>query len=222
VLGRLGIFDTTGPDAYAVEADGTTRYEGKADLYKRAIVLVRVGEADSYLFDVFRVQGGSVHDWMQHGYANEEQAFSTDLKLTSREGTLYTHIKELREAAADSPWTMTNTCADGTALKTHMLGPEKTQVTVGRCPRIRGAQRDESRIHDLWMPIVAVRTGEPPPAGTEVTEPLRTTFVAVQEPYQEATFIDSVRNLDVEGGADAVAVAVKIGDATDYLISTNE
>ena len=222
VLGRLGIFDTTGPDAYAVEADGTTRYEAKADLYKRAIVLVRVGEADSYLFDVFRVQGGSVHDWMQHSNANEEQAFSSDLKLTPREGTLYTHIKELREAAADSPWTMTNTCADGTALKTHVLAPEETQVIVGRCPRIRGAQRDESRIHDLWMPIVAVRTGEPLPAGTEVTEPLRTTFVAVQEPYREATFIDSVRNLDVQGGADAVAVAVKIGDATDYLISTNE
>ena len=222
VLGRLGIFDTKGPDVYAVEADGTTRYEGKADLYKRALVLVRVGEADSYLFDVFRVRGGSVHDWMQHSNANEEQAFSTDLKPAPREGTLYKHIKELRQATADAPWTMTCTCEDGAALKTHVLAPEKTQVTVGRCPRIRGAQRDESTIHALWMPIVAVRRGEPAPEGTEVTEPLRSTFVAVQEPYREATFIDSVRKLESEGGDDAVAVAVTIGDATDYLISTNE
>jgi len=31
-----------------------------------------------------------------------------------------------------------------------------------------------------------------------------------------------VRRLEVEGGDDAVAVAVTIGEATDYLISTNE
>jgi hypothetical protein len=222
VLGRLGIFDTTGPDAYAVEADGTTRYEGKAELYKRALVLVRVGEADSYLLDVFRVKGGSVHDWMQHGNADEEQAFSTDLKLAPSDGTLYKHIKELRQATADAPWTMTGTCADGAVLKTHMLAPEKTQVTVGRCPRIRGAQRDESRIHALWMPIVAVRRGELAAEGAPVGEPLSSTFVALQEPYTEASFIDSVRKLEATGGDDAVAVAVTVGAVTDYIISTNE
>ncbi len=222
VLGRLGIFATKGPKVFAAEADGSTRYEGKAELYKRALVLARVGETESYVFDVFRVKGGSVHDWMEHGYANENQALATSLQLAPMEGTLYTRIKDLKQTATDGPWEMTLTCADGTALKTHVMGAANTQVIAGTCPSIRGAQRDESRIHDLWMPIVAVRRGAPAEEGAEPAEPLRSTFVAVHEPYLETTFIDSVEQLAVAGAEDCVAVAVKIGDITDYIISTNE
>ncbi len=222
VLGRLGLFATKGPQVFAVEADGTTRYEGKAELYKRALVLARVGEHDSYLFDVFRVKGGSVHDWMEHGYANENQALTTSLRFAPLAGTLYTHIKDLQQTVTDGPWEMTLTCADGTALKTHVLGAAGTRVITGMCPSIRGAQRDESTIHDLWMPIIAVRRGTPAEAGAEPVEPLSSTFVAVHEPYFETTCIDSVEQLAVAGPENCVALAVRSGDITDYLISTNE
>jgi len=222
LAGNLLLFAPKGPDVFAAEADGTSRYVGVADVYQRTIVLVKAPGDEAYVVDVFRTTGGSVHDWMQHGYANENQRFETSVSLSPTDGTLYTHIKNLRHGSTDGQWDMIFHCENGVALKTHMLGAEGTQLIVGEVPSLRLTGSDETRIYDYWMPIVAVRRGAPAPEGADRAQPLSSTFVAVHEPYAESTFIDSVEQLPVAGPVDAVAVAVKMGSITDYIISTNQ
>ncbi|MFP3904422.1 MAG: heparinase II/III family protein, partial [Armatimonadota bacterium] len=212
--GNLMLFAPAGPEVFAVEADGTSRYESIADIYQRALVFARIGEEDGYLFDVFNTRGGQSHDWMLHSYANEDPELDVSLPLSSVDGTMYTHITDLRLAVTDEQWSMTHTCEDGSALKTYMLGATDTEVIAGRCPSIRPAPNDESKTHDYHMPIVAVRRTGPE------DEDLSSTFVAVHEPYKEDTSIVAVRSLPVQGAPDAVAVAVVMDDFTDYIIHT--
>lgn len=47
--------------------------------YARQTVMIDAGEADSYLFDVFRVSGGKVHTYSFHGPPTEKLVVNTDL-----------------------------------------------------------------------------------------------------------------------------------------------
>lgn len=214
--GNLRLFASAGPDVFAAEADGTSRYEGIADVYQRALVSVRVGETDGYVFDVFNVIGGSTHDWMLHSYANEDPDLEVSLPLNPVDGTMYRHITDLRHATTENSWHMTHTCEDGTSLKTHLLGAPDTTVIAGRCPSIRQAANDESRTYDYHMPIVAVRHS------SDTDEPLSSTFVAVHEPYagEEGPFITRVLPMSVQGPAEALAVGVFTDEFSDYIIYT--
>ncbi len=104
IIGNLMLFASAGPDVYAAEADGTSRYENVAEVYQRALVSVRVGDNDGYLFDVFNVRGGRTHDWMLHSYANEDPSLEVSLPLEPVVGTMYEHITELRRATIGEAW----------------------------------------------------------------------------------------------------------------------
>jgi hypothetical protein len=60
------------PDAAGlsvVEARAERAYPGLADRYRRQLLLVPVSPTDAYVVDLFRVQGGTVHDWLLLGAA---------------------------------------------------------------------------------------------------------------------------------------------------------
>jgi hypothetical protein len=64
--GRLNTF-ATAPELQVVDAAAERAYEGKASLYRRTAALVDISAEASYLVDIFRVRGGSQHDWCFHG-----------------------------------------------------------------------------------------------------------------------------------------------------------
>ncbi len=64
--GRLHGLVTEG-FAQAVDASCEGAYEGRADLYRRANMLVEASPGRHYLFDVFYVNGGRQHDYLLHG-----------------------------------------------------------------------------------------------------------------------------------------------------------
>ena len=72
----------------AVEARGERGYPKLAEVYRRELLLVPVSETDAYVVDIFRVKGGSVHDWLLHGSAEADMTAECSLPLTPREGTL--------------------------------------------------------------------------------------------------------------------------------------
>ncbi len=64
--GRLHVFDP-GPGVQLVEASAEDTYPGLVSLYRRTLILVDAGPDRAYLVDLFRVRGGSQHDWLVHG-----------------------------------------------------------------------------------------------------------------------------------------------------------
>ena len=53
------------PAGQVAEAHGDRVY-GQTDIYRRILV-----QFDAYLLDIFRVQGGNIHDWFYHGIGEE-------------------------------------------------------------------------------------------------------------------------------------------------------
>lgn len=70
--GRLLLFDGADATFQMVEAEAPTAYPDLATLYRRSLIAVASGNV-RYVVDVFDVAGGSRHDWLLHGSADEEQ-----------------------------------------------------------------------------------------------------------------------------------------------------
>jgi len=75
------------PTVDVVDVDGGGSY-GQADVYRRTLVLVEVGEDDAYLVDVFRVRGGTSHVLSIHGQEGEFELAGITLPAPVTEGTL--------------------------------------------------------------------------------------------------------------------------------------
>ena len=85
VRGRCLAYDT-GPVCQYLEARNDRVY-GNCDVYRRSVALVATSPESSYIIDIFRVSGGSQHDWLVHG---TQADFESNLVLSQprREGTL--------------------------------------------------------------------------------------------------------------------------------------
>jgi hypothetical protein len=57
------------PEVQLMDASAEIAYPNMVSLYRRTSALIDTDEAGSYLLDVFRVRGGSQHDWCFHGPA---------------------------------------------------------------------------------------------------------------------------------------------------------
>ncbi len=227
------------PDANGVavvEADGKRAYaniEG-LDMYRRMLVTVPVSDEDAYIVDLFRVRGGTIHDWLLHGSANHEMTAQCSVQLTGdRENMLepgdewqeprtegsrfnpYGVIREVAEGKTDGDVAVTFAYVDKPeqGVRVYLLGDGETEVYLGRSPSVRQAGSESAKAYDYWMPqLIARRRGE---------APLANTFVAVEEPYSERPFISSVEPLALTPPDDmAVALRVTHGDTIDTIIST--
>ncbi len=219
-----------------VEADGKRAYyniEG-LEMYRRMLVLVPVSEADAYVVDIFRVQGGALHDWLLHGSADHDMTAECNVALRpGRENMMaageewveprinsssfspYGAIRDVAEGNTDGDLVITFRYADDPArgVRTHLLGDGTTEVYLGRSPSVRRANEDNNMVYDFWMPqLVARRTGQ---------APLHSLFVAVEEPYAGGPFISKVEQLALTpADRNAVALRVTYGDTIDTIIGT--
>jgi len=80
---NINMFTVT-PTAQALEVDGQVAYRGIVSKYNRTLIWVDVDDRNSYLVDVFRVAGGSQHDYSLHGTGN--QVSVQGLELVAQEG----------------------------------------------------------------------------------------------------------------------------------------
>jgi len=227
------------PDANGVavvEADGKRAYaniEG-LDMYRRMLVTVPVSDADAYVVDLFRVRGGTIHDWLLHGSANHEMTAECSVELAPgredmleagdewqeprTEGSSFNPYGVIREVAAgktDDNVVTTFAYVDepDKGVRVHLLGAEETEVYLGRSPSVRQAGSDSTKAYDYWMPQLLVRRSS--------DAPLAGVFAAVEEPYSEMPFISSVEPVALTPPDDtAVALRVTHGDTIDTIIST--
>ncbi len=227
------------PDTAGVavtEAEGKRAYSNIADVeqYRRLLVLVPVSAADAYVLDIFHTQGGSTHDWLLHGSADEDMTATCSIGLPHRrrdmleEGetweepvsessrfNLYGVIRDVAYATTAEDVTANFACADepDRGIRIHLLGAKGTEINLGRSPSARRAKRENSEVFNYWMPqLVVRRRGD---------APLRTTFVAVEEPFVGKPFIQAVERLELAPAHEhAVALRVTHGETTDTIIAT--
>ncbi len=203
------------PHVQAVEAESANSYssEGVTE-YRRALALV----AGGYLVDVFHVTGGSQQDFGFAGIGTALEPFGLP-ELKAREGSLaegfdwgnlvgadgdikgypnkpywnpppgngYGFFKNLQVGAPSAHWggVWTVPGEPGAHLKMHVLG-DADEALIAHAPGLYPSKPDASY-------VLARRSG---------TTPLRSTFIAVYEPFDERPALVELRRL----GTAAVAL----------------
>jgi len=243
--GALTLFAPGAGDLLAVvEARGERAYPG-IDTYRRMLVQVGAGD-DAYVADLFRVVGGTRHEYVLAGDADHdgtlEHALSmttygpmllpdgVDVQLPTGESTPgsagghnlgYAYIRQVEQAAIDDEWTVTfhsETPMAG-AVRVHgaALGAGDILYSA-KAPSIRRAEEDDGQLDAFTMPMLVHRRQ----AGQNET--LSSAFLTVLEAYGEAgPFIDDVERLDVEAvDGEAVALRVAWGNVVDEILIGEE
>jgi hypothetical protein len=208
--GKLRLFNRDFDMVQVVEADGERSYGGLValDTYRRTLLLVKINETDTYVVDVFRVSGGTTHDYMLHSCLDVPHEVVVSLPLSPWEGrgaVLHKYITELQSADASRAWHATFPMEGGKGgLRTFVLGQEGAAVVVGKAP----AMRREGTAPFL---VVRKRGGE-------------SVFVAVHHPFSQASQVQSVEAVPLSRGqADGVALRIVLPGAVDtVLISQGE
>jgi hypothetical protein len=233
--GRLCVYDP-GRFVQTVEVAAESAYPSVTNLYRRTLMLVEVTPDQAYLVDIFRVRGGSQHDWIVHGTQAE---CKTELPLSTPQaaGTLagpdvpygrFYDDPALRDAPTGTisyvrymgsgfqylfhvQRGQLNGCG---TVSWHLNRPEDlfpNRPTRGIVLRAHLAGRQEQ---------IILADGRPQARATwpetvkfllrrRQGKELQSTFVTVFEPYKDRPFITAVRPLEVAAG-DGLAVALEI------------
>ncbi|NUQ63896.1 MAG: heparinase II/III family protein [Pirellulales bacterium] len=239
--GKIGLF-IVAPPLRVIDVSSPKAYP-KTSLYRRQTAMIDVGDADSYVVDVFRAKGGTKHRLSWHGPASTATVEGVELVRQPR-GTLAGPDAELG-------------LLDGSQGKaylasgfTYLYDVERSQGPVERVwtadwkaedlrGRIRPGSEPHLRLHALTpCDEVALASGDPPQNKSGNPRRLRyviqsrlgqdkpSQFVTVLEPYDRQPFIRQARPLKTEhsGDADAVAaVAIELaGGETDVVVLCRE
>ena len=233
--GHLLAFEAGCGPVQWVEASGERSYPGLAQVYRRTVMLVDAGGGDVYVVDLFRVVGGTQHDWVMHGSADRDSRAEVGVPLTFHaehmlpgvEVRLPENAKDPGEAEGRNPGygffqnvsrgevtdgaTVTFTVSESpVGIRTHLPALGGAEVFSGDAPSLRRAEENDALLDRYRMPIFLVRREGP--------APLSSCFAAVHEPYEGAPFLKEVSVEAVEGGEDAVVLRVRHHGVTDHIV----
>lgn len=241
--GALQLFipaDEDGDVLSVVEASGERAYPGLVDEYRRLLALIDAGD-DGYVVDLFRVVGGSRHEYVLTGDADHDGALEhglatrpygdmllpegTQVMLPTGESTPgdagdhnlgYAYIRDVEQADIEGPWqaTFTSDAPAPGAVRVHGAALSDDDVLfTARAPSIRRAGEDDANLSKYDMPMLVHRREGPADSA------LTSAFVTVLESYGAEPFIDSVERLPVETSAgEGLAVRIRWGEITDILL----
>jgi hypothetical protein len=240
--GRLEVFADLAP-LRVMQAAAPAAYGEVTEAYRRAVLLVDVSDSESYVLDVFRARGGTVHRLFWCG--GSATAVATGIELAAQEGGTFAGAGVPFEALLGQGETTGNTSGFSylTAVS-RSSGKAASPFTVDwriedARGRIAAGAEPHLRLHALTpCDEVALASGQPPQnhKGNPVSlryliqsrfgEGLRSQYVSLLEPYDRAPFIRTVRPLTVQSEAapdTVVAVMVELADGrSDVLIACEQ
>ncbi len=212
-------------EVQVVEASAERTYPDLADTYRRTTALVDLSATDFYVCDIFRVKGGSRHDWLFHG--PPYQGFSIEgVNLSEpRAGTLagpdvelgaipegyqrsgYQWLHSVQSGRPAGEWSVSYSQADDPQLRMTMLPGAASEIFVGRF--------DSPNIKSDLMPdtlpwVVARNQADDASCFTSIIRAL---------PGQDC--VEKIEPLPLsDNAAQAVAVRVTTADYVDTLYSS--
>lgn len=239
-----------GQFAQMAEVTDLAAYPGKVRDYRRTVFLVEADPEHAYTVDIFRVDGGSQHDWLVHG-TEAEFASSLPLSEPRAEGTLagpdvpygIFYDDEVRRdgkyghyyygyTGSGFQWLFNVQQADQQA------GPGDApwvQWTMNRDPDlfpkdyVRGAVLRSHLVSQEETVFACDGIPQRRPQFPEklkwvvrrrTGDDLKSAFVTVHETFVGEPYIAGVRRLPVEPEDGAVAIEVRMGDRRHVLFST--
>ncbi|HCR16181.1 MAG TPA: hypothetical protein DIU35_01755 [Candidatus Latescibacteria bacterium] len=232
--GRLLAFETAWGPVQWMEASGENAYPGLAEEYRRTLILVEAGEGDVYAVDLFRVAGGSQHDYALHGNADHDGTVELDVVTTPYGDNLLPGVKvrfpqgeaDPGDAEGRNPnYAYFQNVSNGTVedgvvvsfkvnassvgVRSHLLGQQGAEVFTGDAMSFRRANEDDALLEKFRMPMFLLRK--------KGYASLKSEFVGVHEPYEGVPFLQEVKRLDITEG-EGLAVSVSHNGLTDYFI----
>ncbi len=215
--GSLRFYGRT-PGMQAVCASGEAAYPGCAEVYERTLVMVDAPGSDAYIVDLFRVKGGSTHDYMFRSLSGDDgenfrmefpadtdtvrQARGTaageDVAFATLPGLGY--IKDVSRTLCDREWSATWRAGDeeNTGFRLTMAGQAEREIVNGKGEGFGFFGQSP------WDASVAVRQS----GGGE------SVFTGVLEPFQSEPFVRSVEALEVSGG---IGVKIRVDGRVDCV-----
>ena len=203
--GKLRLFNHDFSQVQVAEADGERSYGSlvKMAVYRRTIALVKISETDCYVVDVFRVRGGTTHDYLLHSCLDFPHKLTTSIAPKEKlPGPLHKYLTDVRVGRTDDSWSATFALDDGSAsLKSFFLPQKGTEIVRGTGPAMRRLG---------VAPFLAVRQTD----GESI-------FVAIHHPYVREPLVQRVDPLPL-GPDDGLAVAIRVTlrDRVDTIVST--
>ncbi|MDA0748110.1 MAG: heparinase II/III family protein, partial [bacterium] len=154
--GSLHLFDTT--SRVKVMQVSSCAYDA-ADTYTRLCLIVDHGHRGSYLIDVFRVQGGAVHDYLFHGPVPEGTTHNLELQETQAQ---WQDLKNLATAQAENPWSISFELDRQHQLTVYALPDGEERVLIGDGWGERGTgSRDNVMTGETVPYVIRQKTGDP-------------------------------------------------------------
>jgi len=203
-FGKLRLFATDFDRVQVIEADATASYDAvtPVKMYRRTVALVQIDGSDTYVVDIFRIRGGSMHDLMLHACLQEPYEAQVSPKLSPRTGTLYGMIGDLRSGRTDKLWVAAFRMPELTTLYTFVAPGAGTEVIAGNAPAMR---------REGDAPFVVARR-----------EGADTDFVCVHHASTSGTSrVRGLELLPVEGQG-VVACRVVLDTRSDVVISADD
>ncbi len=233
--GRLLGFEVMYDPVQWMEAGAERAYPGLAEVYRRMVMLVDAGDGDAYVVDLFRVVGGSQHDWALHGSVDRDGSATAGVPLEHYGENLLPgvevrypeHERDQGEAEGRNPsyaffqHVSRGEVANGVAatfslsevpvgVRTHLPGLAGAEIFLGDAPSIRRAEENDALLDGYRMPIfLARRKGR---------SPLLSCFAAVHESYGNRPFLDDISLVTPENEKDAVVLKLRHQGVTDYIV----
>jgi hypothetical protein len=233
--GCLTAFETRHGAVQWMSASAERAYPGRARVYERTVFLIDAGEPNSYVVDLFRVEGGSQHDWVIHGNADLDSHAEVSVPLESYGEHLlpgvevrhpenerdrgdadgrnpnYACFQNVQHGQAEGDCVVTfRFDATLTGLRSHLPGPQDAEAFLGDAPSIRRAEENDALVDRDRMPIfMARRQGK---------AQLCSAFAAIHEPFEKEGWIRRVARICTEEESDAVALQVDHNGVTDHVV----
>lgn len=233
--GQLNTF-AVAPEVQLMDASAEVAYEQKASLYRRTTAMIDLSRERSYLLDIFRVRGGSQHDWCLHGPAFTELSVTGgEVGPVQEQGTL---------AGEDVPYgTWPEDRGSPSSGFQGLWNVRRMKPTGEVCAVWRKEDEDLSltmRIPSGSAAEIITAHGEPElvPGSPDKVDyllarnatsgrrdqtaaGLHSNYVATFEPHMGAAAISGLERLVSENASpEAIGVVVRRGDETDLIHSS--
>jgi hypothetical protein len=222
--------DTQGPGQVTqfVESDGISLVEIDAPdtyfhtaEYRRSVALIDIAPNVKYVLDLFRVSGGTQHDYGVHGFEGAFQTGSVDFSPPQKSGTLagedvpygtiydrgggYSYLYDVKRAnPGDGWWADWRDQSDGVGLRATFLPTDEAIHAHGDPPRKPGNPKQ--------LDYLLLRN-----SGEYVTSQ----FVAVYEPYKMNHSIESIKKLTQDDRSITLEIQHRMGtDIVQHSVDT--
>lgn len=198
------------PGVRFAEAAGRGRQVPEARTYRRAVALVDLDEHDSYIFDFWRVKGGTSHTWNFHGPLFDD--FTTNaqqLRPVAPDSSLQAYMDTKNSQQGVAPDALENdwkALGSQAHLRSILFGTLGLQYTQGDTLKPYHDGTPDQR-------YVSVRR--------EGAADLQSGWLHLIEPYEGTPRISTAKQLEMRGGpspADGGAFAIRAGTRTDVVM----